>query len=72
MAVKVYEEPLPYTYEVGIDEPVHPDPSISFRFNEYAMSDCEYGCKIYKDPLSGVKVLAHMKMYGCRKLTKEN
>lgn len=53
------------TYEVGIDEPVHPDPSIALRMNEFAMSDCKYGCKIYKDPISGILVLAHNRIYGC-------
>jgi hypothetical protein len=56
------------TYEVNIGvEPIHPDPAIAWRFIEAAMSDCEYGCKIFADPLSSVKVLAHQPIYGCRK-----
>lgn len=57
-----------FTYEVGIKEPVHPDPTVAARFVEHAMSDCEYGCKIYIDPVSGVKVLAHYSGYGCKKV----
>lgn len=55
------------TYEVGINEPLHPDINIALRMNEHAMSRCEFGCKIYKDPRSGVKVLAHNRIYGCTK-----
>jgi hypothetical protein len=55
------------TYEVGIDELLHPDPSIRQRFREVALSDCEHGCKIFADPLSSVRVLAHERIYGCRK-----
>jgi len=53
------------TYEVGINEPVHPDFPIAMRFEEVAMSDCKNGCKIYADPRSRVRVLAHNRVYGC-------
>ena len=55
------------TYEAGIAEPVHPDPSVARRFVEVELSDCDHGCKIYKDPISSVRVLAHNPAYGCRK-----
>lgn len=61
-------EPEPYyTYEVGIDEKVHPDENLAMRFVEVAMSRCECGCKIYADPYSAVRVLVHSRVYGCRK-----
>lgn len=56
---------MDYTYEVGIDEPAHPDPTIALRLEEVGISNCPYGCKIYKDPFSGVRVLAHNRIYGC-------
>lgn len=55
------------TYETGTDEPVHPDFMIASRFIEVEISDCECGCKIYADPRSNVKVLAHSAVYGCKK-----
>jgi hypothetical protein len=66
------EIPMPrmtpyFTYEVGVDEPPHPDRDIAQRFVEMAMSDCKYGCKIYADPYSEVRVLVHSAVYGCRK-----
>lgn len=56
-----------FTYEVGTDEPAHPDMDIAQRFVEVAISDCRYGCKIYADPYSEVRVLVHSRVYGCRK-----
>ena len=55
------------TYEVGVDEMLHPDPHICRRMREVGISDCEFGCKIYADPNSSVRVLAHEYIYGCRK-----
>lgn len=55
-----------YTYETGIDEPLHPDPQVAARFREEHISDCVNGCKIYSDPRSDVLVLAHNSNYGCR------
>jgi hypothetical protein len=55
------------TYEVSGTEPLHPDPMITARMREIALSDCEYGCKIYADPRSNVRVLAHNRTYGCKK-----
>lgn len=53
------------TYEVGINEALHPDFSVAMRLAEVAMSDCKYGCKIYADPRSRLRVLAHSRAYGC-------
>lgn len=55
------------TWETGVDEPLHPDPAVASRFIEVAMSNCEFGCKIYADPLSRVNILGHYAVYGCRK-----
>ena len=55
-----------YTYEVGIDEPVHPDVDVAGRFVEIAVSHCKYGCKIYADPFSEIRVLMHSLTYGCK------
>jgi hypothetical protein len=60
-----YFPPQCITYEVGIDEMPHPDPEIAQRFEEVAMSTCRYGCKIYADPRSQVRVLVHSRVYGC-------
>lgn len=54
-----------FTYEAGTDEPIHPDPTICWRFVEVALSNCEFGCKIYADPRSNVRVLKHYAGYGC-------
>lgn len=55
------------TYETSINEPIHPDMSVRIRMIEVALSDCEFGCKIYADPRSNLRVLAHNATYGCRK-----
>lgn len=55
------------TYEASHDEPVHPDPQVAQRFIEAELGPCENGCKIYEDPISSVRVLAHNRIYGCRK-----
>lgn len=59
------------TIEVGTDEPAHPDFSVAMRLEEVAMSDCKYGCKIYADPRSHYRVLAHYRGYGCTVTQKE-
>lgn len=56
-----------YTYEVGTDEALHPDATINGRMEEHAVSDCKYGCKLYKDPNSNLVVLGHIASYGCRR-----
>lgn len=61
----VIERPEEITLEAGIDEPIHPDFSIAMRMEEVAMSDCKCGCKIYADPRSRYRVLAHNRVYGC-------
>jgi hypothetical protein len=58
---------LRFTYEVGTEERMHPDPEVCSRMREAAMSTCEFGCKIYADPRSLVRVLAHNSSYGCTK-----
>ena len=55
------------TYEVGIHEKPHPDDNVVSRLTEVALSDCEFGCKVYADPRSNLRVLAHSAIYGCRK-----
>lgn len=55
------------TYETGTDEQLHPDPLVASRFIEVAMSDCEFGCKMYADPMSRVNVVGHYSVYGCNK-----
>jgi hypothetical protein len=56
-----------FTYEASVDEALHPDPQVAQRFREVALGPCEHGCKIYGDPYSSVRVLAHNRTYGCRK-----
>ena len=53
------------TDEVATNEPVHPDRAVRRRLVEFALSDCPFGCKIYKDPRSNFTVLAHSAVYGC-------
>lgn len=54
------------TYETGVDEPIHPDFLVGSRFVEVGMGEgCHSGCKVYADPRSNVKVLAHNRVYGC-------
>lgn len=57
---------LVVTYETSIHEPVHPDPTVRARLVEVALGDCAHGCKIYADPRSKLRVLAHSAIYGCR------
>lgn len=55
------------TYEVSGDQPLHPDPDVVSRMHEVAINmACGFGCKIYADPRSNVRVLAHNRSYGCR------
>lgn len=56
-----------FTYEVSGTEPLHPDPSVAARMREVELSNCEFGCKIYADPRSSVRVLAHNRNYNCPK-----
>lgn len=57
---------LSVTYEVSINEKPHPDDTVVARLYEAALSDCPYGCKIYADPRSKVRILIHSAVYGCR------
>lgn len=56
-----------FTYEVSTTESLHPDINIASRMREVEIGPCEFGCKIYADPKSAVRVLAHNSSYGCRK-----
>lgn len=56
-----------FTYEVSHGQPLHPDWEVAIRLVEADLSNCEFGCKIYKDPRSSVRILAHNAIYGCRK-----
>lgn len=60
-------EAIRITWEVSGNEPLHPDPAIASRMHEVALSNCEYGCKVYGDPRSSVHILAHNRSYGCPK-----
>lgn len=57
------------TYAVGITEPLHPDPQVAGRMVEAAISSCAHGCKVYADPRSNVRVVAHNAAYGCTERT---
>ncbi len=57
---------LDVTYEVSINQKPHPDDSVVSRLYEVALSDCPYGCKVYADPRSNVRILIHSAVYGCR------
>ena len=59
------DDPTYFTYEVGSKEALHPDPTVVARMRESGIGHNEFGCKIYSDPLSNVKVLAHHSVYGC-------
>lgn len=65
------KQTIDFTYETGTNEALHPDPAVNSRFIEVAMSECYYGCKIYADPMSNVKVLGHNATYGCRVKRKD-
>lgn len=57
-----------HTYEVSGTEPLHPDPNVASRMREAEIDNtCGFGCKIYADPRSNVRVLAHNRTYGCPK-----
>ena len=36
------------------------------RFSEARMSDCRYGCKVYRCATHGTERVLHNAMYGCR------
>lgn len=55
-------------YEVGVDEPVHPDSAIEQDFTEVGTSDCAHGCTIYRSNRNPkIAVLAHYGAYGCQR-----
>jgi hypothetical protein len=58
---------MDYTYVAEKGEPLHPDQDVASRFREVGMSSCSFGCKIYGDPRSNVRVLKHNAIYGCPK-----
>jgi len=53
------------TYEVSHNEPLHPDVEVAARMYEVGLSLCKFGCKVYADPWSNVRVIAHNQSYGC-------
>lgn len=66
-AIRVSQSPMEITYEVSHNEPLHPDFMVCSRMYEVGLSTCTHGCKIYADPWSNVRVLAHNQSYGCMK-----
>ena len=54
-----------YTYAVGVGEQLHPDLGVVARMREAGFGDCRFGCKVYADPRSSVRVLGHNSNYGC-------
>lgn len=50
--------------EVGVRDLICADLNRRIEFREVAMSDCEYGCKVYEHP-DGERVVAHSLSYGC-------
>jgi hypothetical protein len=63
--MRPYERIAVFTYEVGYRQPLHPDKTVVARLREVALSNCKFGCKIYADPLSAVRILGHNNAYGC-------
>ncbi len=39
---------------------------LGHTWSEAALSDCDYGCKVYEHDLTGERVVAHHAAYGCR------
>ncbi|ADD81053.1 gp055 [Rhodococcus phage ReqiPoco6] len=66
-----HKEDREFTYEMGVDEPINPDPDIAGRMVEKAVSKCQYGCKLYEHPSAHVIVLSHNSSYGCKR-TKDD
>ena len=60
------EEDKSFTWEVSWNEPLHPDPTVVARMREVAIGHAQFGCKIYADPQSNARILAHNSAYGCR------
>lgn len=56
-----------FTYETGVDEAIHPDREIAAGMSEIGLSECPYGCKLYKHPRADVIVLSHNSSYGCKR-----
>ena len=53
--------------ERGIDEPLVDDSEIRGRISECTISDCQFGCKYYHDPVTDLVVLGHQRSYGCKR-----
>lgn len=64
-AIVVESRVVGITYEVSHNEPLHPDISVAARMYEIGLSTCKFGCKVYADPWSNVRVVAHNSSYGC-------
>lgn len=61
------KESIRITYEVSGSEAIHPDLDVVLRMEEIGISNCGYGCKVYADPRSNLRVLSHNSAYGCPK-----
>lgn len=56
-----------YDREVGFRQPITENLTDLQLWSEVALSDCEYGCKIYVNDTTDERVLAHNNSYGCTK-----
>jgi len=65
------QEKREFTYETGVDEPIHPSMEIRSEMTEVGLSSCPHGCKIYKHPRAAVLILSHNASYGCKR-TRED
>ena len=53
--------------ETGINQMTHPNPYVRSRLQEDSVSECQYGCKYYRDPQTDILVLSHNAAYGCKR-----
>lgn len=58
---------VPAIREVSVHEPIDHDTKASMNYVEVELSNCEFGCKIYENKVTGERVLAHNSTYGCKK-----
>lgn len=50
---------------------VHVAPVVRESWREVALSDCNYGCKVYERAIDGARQVQHSRTYGCRNTTVE-
>ena len=55
---------------LGIDESLPGDEPL-FNWHEHAMSNCNYGCKVYANWTTGARALVHNSSYGCTITSEE-